>query len=254
MTPRLTIFHTSDIHNRLTPERVRFLADLKSSVPDSLMLDSGDAIWAGNIFWRPRGEPVLDLMNQVPYDAMCLGNREFHFTIVGLRSKISRARFPILSANLRHTRSTDEHGEQLSEDNLKSHIIVERAGLRICILGLSVPCVTEQMAIRRISDYFFLDPIEAASKLVPSVQAQCHLVIALTHIGLHNDLRLAESVPGINIILGGHTHTTSKEVCGGRAVPVLHHGSHCRYVGRVDLVISEDSIHITRSLIPLSGV
>ena len=56
---RITVFHTSDLHNKLTPELADKLRDLKREHPGSLMLDSGDAIWAGNIFWRPGGEPVF---------------------------------------------------------------------------------------------------------------------------------------------------------------------------------------------------
>lgn len=76
---RITIFHTSDMHNKLTPAQAEVLHTLKSANPGSLMFDSGDAIWAGNVFWRPGGEPILDMMNAVPYDALCMGNREFHF-------------------------------------------------------------------------------------------------------------------------------------------------------------------------------
>ncbi|MDH7601038.1 MAG: metallophosphatase [Armatimonadota bacterium] len=253
MTRRLVIFHTSDIHNRLTPDHVRFLTELKCSAPDSLMLDSGDAIWAGNIFWRPGGEPVLDLMNQVPYDAMCLGNREFHFTEAGLRSKLSRARFPILSANLRRRRSEQEREGSPSDGGTRTHIVLERAGIRVGVIGLSVPCITEQMAVRRISDFFFTDPVETASHVIPDLRKQCDIVVALTHIGLPRDRQLAESVPEIDIILGGHTHTVADEKCGRRAVPVLHHGCHCRFVGRVDLSISADGIEMTRSLIPFPG-
>ncbi|MGC8863855.1 MAG: metallophosphoesterase, partial [Armatimonadota bacterium] len=148
---RLVILHTSDIHNRLTPDRARFLHELRAELPESLILDSGDAIWAGNVFWRPGGEPVLDLMNAVPYDAMCMGNREFHFLRAGLLSKTSRARFPVLSANLRRTRN---HG---SDTRFLPCVVLERGGLRVGVFGLSVPCVTQPMLVRRFADYYFED-------------------------------------------------------------------------------------------------
>ncbi len=246
---RVVIFHTSDIHNRLTPDRARFLRDLKAGVPDSLMLDSGDAIWAGNVFWRPGGEPVLDLMNQVPYDAMCLGNREFHFRRAGLVSKTSRARFPIVSSNLR----TPGSQNPTPDTRHLPSVILRRAGVRVGVLGLSVPCVTQRMLVRRLADFWFDDPIEAAGEIVPKLRDECDLVVALTHIGLKRDRELAASVPGIDLILGGHTHTVTEAPERVGNTWILHHGAHCKHVGRVEVGASRGSIDARNELIPLPG-
>jgi 2',3'-cyclic-nucleotide 2'-phosphodiesterase (5'-nucleotidase family) len=242
---RLVIFHTSDVHNRLTPERARFLHDLKAGSRGSLMLDSGDAIWAGNVFWRPGGEPVLDLMNEVPYDAMCMGNREFHFLRRGLVSKTVRARFPVLSANLRSIGNW--------ELGIGNCAILRRSGFNVGVFGLSVPSITQRMLVRRIADYYFDDPVEAAREVLPKLRDLCDLVVALTHIGIKRDRELAESVPGIDLILGGHTHTATESPERVRETWILHHGFHCKYVGRVELDTSEGSIEVKNELIPLPG-
>jgi 2',3'-cyclic-nucleotide 2'-phosphodiesterase (5'-nucleotidase family) len=241
---RITVFHTSDMHNKLNAELALRLHELKSAVPGSIMLDSGDAIWSGNIYWRPDGEPVLDLMNSVPYDALAMGNREFHFMGIGVDSKTSRAGFPILSANIRSTRAN-------RSARITSHIIVESSGVRIAIFGLSVPCVTEQMLVRRVSDYYFIPPIDAAADIVPMLRKDTDIVIALTHIGIKPDRVMAESVPGIDIILGGHTHALAEERVG--RTWILHHGFYAHQVGRID--VDFNSGHITgvsNELIPLA--
>lgn len=250
----IVIFHTSDIHNRLKPRQAEFIRHLREDFPDSLLLDSGDAIWAGNIFWRPGGEPVLELMSDVPYDAMCMGNREFHFLGAGLKSKICRARFPILSANLHRSDERSQKGVQNRSNGVQPYVILERGGLRIGVMGLTVPCVTAQMKIRHLGDFFFSDPVETALEVVPELRPRCDLLIALTHIGIQRDIELAEKVPGIDLILGGHTHTVAEESVNERGVTVLHHGCHCKVLGRVDVEVSAGTTVINRTLIPIPGV
>ena len=241
----ITIFHTSDMHNKLTPEHAKRLHDLKKANPGSLMFDSGDAIWSGNIYWRPGGEPILDLMNSVPYDAMCIGNREYHFLGIGIDSKTSKADFPILSANLRA--KNDDNGLPA-----QPYISLEREGIRIAVMGLSVPCVTERMLVKKISDYYFEQPIKAAAEIVPKLRREHDLVIALTHIGIKQDRELAEKALGIDLILGGHTHTITNEPERVGNTYLLHHGFYAHYVGKVNIELNSGQIELTDELIPLA--
>ena len=241
---RLTIFHTSDMHNKLTPDYAARLHDLKAANPGSLMFDSGDAIWSGNVYWRLGGEPVLDLMNSVPYDAMCMGNREFHFWGIGVNSKTARADFPILSANIRTVRDS-------RDAPALGYVTFEREGRRIIVFGLSVPRVTERMLVKTISEYYFADPIDAAAELVPKLRPECDVLIALTHTGIRIDRELAEKVGGIDLILGGHTHLLTEEHVGDTCI--VHHGSHVHYAGRVDLEIESGRVvSIHNELIPIA--
>jgi 2',3'-cyclic-nucleotide 2'-phosphodiesterase (5'-nucleotidase family) len=242
---RLIIFHTSDMHNKLTPALADRLRGLKADCPNSLMLDSGDAIWAGNVFWRPGGEPVLDLMNAVPYDAMCMGNREFHFLGVGVDAKTSRAAFPVLSANLRAAKPT-------RKPPARAYEVFERGGVQIGVMGLSVPSITERMLVKKVSDYFFTQPIAAATEVVPRLRAECDMLIALTHIGIKQDRELAESVDGIDLILGGHTHIVTPEPERVGRTWLLHHGSHAHFVGKVSIEIDSGHINVTNEMISLA--
>lgn len=293
---RVTLFHTSDMHNKLTPELAERLHDLKQAHPDSLMLDSGDAIWSGNIYWRPGGEPVLDLMSSVPYDAMCMGNREFHFLSAGLFSKTSRAKFPVLSANLQAVTQlrlttdslfSEERARARSEDSLSSEeragvrsadslsseeragvrsadslsseeragvrslATFNRDGIRVTILGLSVPCITERMLVKKLSDHYFEQPVDVAAEIVPTLRKDCDVLIAITHIGIKQDRELAEAVPGIDVILGGHTHTITEQPERVGETSILHSGMYAHYVRKVEIELEAGNVSVKSELIPL---
>jgi len=243
----ITIFHTSDLHNKLTSPQADYLRRLKQSAPHSLMLDSGDAIWAGNIFWRPGGEPVLGLMNQVPYDAVCIGNREFHFLEAGMKSKTSRAQFPFLSANLRaSSESTKLHA--------RPYKVFDCEGTKVSVFGLSVPCITKRMLVKRVSDFYFDSPLESAAQLVPRLRDESDIVVALTHIGIAKDRELVSKVAGIDLILGGHTHTVTEQPERVGDTWLVHHGSHARFVGRVEMSSGSGGLSIEHEISALSDL
>lgn len=197
--PVITILHTSDIHGKLYEARAKKIGELKSSSENPLLLDSGDAIASGNLGFRPGGEPVLRLMSKIGYDAMTLGNRETHLFKSIQKLKIRNANFPILCANL---------VSHIEFPLIKPYIVKEIAGVRIQIIGLTVPMFTKDMWCIKFTPFEFKDPIECAWRAVDEVD--CDYRIALTHIGFENDRRLAQAVPKINMILGGHSHTPTK--------------------------------------------
>lgn len=242
---KITLFHTSDMHNKLNEDYARRLHELKASVPGSLMFDSGDAIWAGNAFWRPGGEPVFDLMNSVPYDALCVGNREFHFMQAGMKAKTAKANFPCLSANLRVVKPRRHLPA-------KPYVTFDREEIRIGVMGLTVPCITERMLVKKISDYYFVQPEDAARDVVNELRGDCDLIIALTHIGIKQDRELAEKVSGIDLILGGHTHTVTADPERVEDTWILHHGFYVHYVGKVEIEIDSGGIKVKSELIPLA--
>lgn len=239
---RVVVFHTSDFHDKLTAPIAERLRELKSSIPGSLALDSGDALRAGNIFWLP-SEPILDLMNSVPYDAMCMGNREFHLLRAGLVAKTSGAKFPILSANLR--------AKAEAPIPVVPSVMLERAGIRIGLIGLTIPCITEKMMVKRLADYYFENPIRTAQALVPELRSQCDLLIALTHLPAGVDADLAAKAPGIDLILAGHSHTIADPERIG-ATTILRHGARAHHVGKVTIDVEDSQVTVSDELIPLA--
>ncbi len=231
MARTVTILHTNDFHNHLTPELGEIIrAQRDDAGPNTLLLDAGDAVSAGNVGVRLGGEPILELMSDLGYAAMTLGNREFHVADTALRHKIGKARFPILSANMRYK---DDKGEALPT---VPHIVTTLPnGVRVGIFGVTVPMVTERMAARHLSAYVFDDPIAAAKREVAALRDDVDLLVAMTHIGYKQDQRLAAACPEIDVLIGGHSHVVieNPEMVGG--VAVVQAGSFARYLGRIVL-------------------
>lgn len=224
--PDLTILHTNDFHGKLSDRAAERIACEKSTAEHCLLLDGGDAIPSGNIYYRPGGEPILTRMSELGYHAMAMGNREFHFLGPGLKSKVKLARFPILCANL--------HSE-LELGQLVAPTVVLKVGMKVGVFGLTVPMITKRMMVSKVSPFWFGDPIQAAAKIVAELKSKTDLLIALTHIGLKADMELAQSVPGIDIIVGGHTHAVlDKPVVVGET-SIVQAGAWGRFLGRVDV-------------------
>ena len=228
--PDLTILHTNDFHGKLSDRAAERIAREKSSAERCLLLDAGDAVSSGNIYYRPGGEPVLARMSDLGYDAMTMGNREFHFLGPGLKSKVKLARFPILCANLR---SEIEIGPSLIPS-----MVIEIGGMKVGIFGLTVSMITKRMKVSRLSPFWFEDPIEVGKGIVAGLRGGCDLLIALTHIGLKADMELAQAAPGIDIIVGGHTHAVLAEpqVIGGTAI--VQAGSWGRFLGKTEISVA----------------
>ena len=226
----LNILHTNDFHNHLSRRQAEFIRETKRSLTNVLLLDAGDAVSAGNIGVRPGGEPILTLMSDIGYDAMTMGNREFHVADSLLRLKINKAEFPILCANIRWR---EDRGEQLP---VTSSTIAELPdGLKVGIFGLTVPMVTAKMSARMVSAFLFDDPIEIAQGEIRSLRSKVDVLIALTHIGAREDEHLAGLCPELDLIVGGHSHAvlTAPKLVG--EVPVVQAGWFGHYLGHVEL-------------------
>ena len=245
----ISILHTNDLHNHIAISRFAKLKKLRGELGENgLLLDAGDAGGSGNITFKRAGEPILEEMSDAGYDAMTVGNRDFHVTSLGFRSKLFRARFPILCANLRLSKiDASETNYENLDDILRdrpSHPAIHvslfyelSGGFKVLVFGLTVPMVTERMWERKLSDYIFDNPISVAARLLPTLKKryQPDFVVALTHIGLSRDRILATEVPGIDLIVGGHSHDTLPEGERVGETLIVQAGSHGQFYGRVDI-------------------
>ena len=223
----LWLFHTNDFHGRLTPERADLLARLRSAQPESLLLDAGDAVSAGNLGFRLGGEPVLRRMSELGYDAMTIGNRESHPRRELFPKKLEGARFPILCANL-----TARPGAPVPT---QPWVTLERSGVQVAVIGLTVPMFTRKMWSQALCDYLYESPVQTARALARELRPRCDLLIALTHLGLREDEALAAAVPEIDLIVGGHTHADLEAPMLVGDTPILHTTAYGSYLGRARL-------------------
>jgi len=232
----LIILHTSDLHGHVHPTDeladrdfgeglARVASTVKSVRAEGrtvLLLDSGDTIQGtpaqALVFGGKIGDgsdPIVRAMNAVGYDAMAVGNHEFDFGLERLEKSRAAAKFPWLSANILRGKG---------EPAFPPYAIREVGGVRIGILGLTTKSVPDWEHPGNIEGLRFTDPLEAARRYVPVLRAQehCDLVIVIAHLGFEKDpstgedrgssdenqaYAVATEVPGIDLLLTGHTHS-----------------------------------------------
>lgn len=221
----LTIFHTNDLHGRTDhyPQLITTLTEARKRFGDGLLLDAGD-IFSGTLYFTEyQGRDAVEFMNVMGYNAFVPGNHEFDLGDPenghqALAAFFAAADFPILGANLDFSTSpefADRLGESISAEPRSGHlydgIVVEHDGQRIGIFGLSTP---SSDAVSSPGNVTISDYREAAEAMVAEFAAQgIDKIVALTHLGydsdpsMGNDLLLAQHVEGVDVIIGGHSHT-----------------------------------------------
>lgn len=235
---RLVVFHTNDFHNRLTPEKARRIKEYREAIADSLLVDAGDAIGAGNLTSRRR-EPCLELMNSLHYTAMVMGNRESHPTHRVLATKLRGVHFPVLASNLMTKRGK-------TPAMVRDSLTVSANGVTIGLLGLAPEVTRPDSWWARFTDFIFDDPIKTATGLVKKLRGQCAVVICLSHLGLAKDRELAERVPGIDLIVGGHSHVELHEPERVGRTTIVSTGAYARWLGKVEVDLRDGKVGTIR--------
>lgn len=237
MKADLTILHTNDVHNRFRLPWVEPLRRLKVEMENVLLVDAGDAIGSGNLSWKPWGEAALEWMNWAGYDAMGLGNREFHPWRWGLQAKVGRARFPVLCANLRSRRA-----EGLK---VQRHCLIHLPnGLRVGLFGLLVQMVKPHTHLARLSHFTFDPPPLAAQEVVLHLRPSVEVLICLSHLGLERDRGLAEMVKGLDLIVGGHSHTPLERPVKVGSTWIAQAAPYLRAFGQIALAVEGKQVRL----------
>ncbi len=267
---RLTILHMNDFHARHEPVDARALAcgpdrpacfggaaHLATAIAAErgaaeadgrqvLLVDAGDQFQGSLFFTAWKGEVELAVMHALGTEAMAVGNHEFDQGPANLARFARAARFPVLSAN------TDAGADPDLAGALRPHVMVQKGGLRIGLVGLTT--LATAIGSSPGPHVRFTDPAEALARSAATLRAEgARLVIALSHLGLDVDLTLAGRIAGVDVIVGGHTHTllsnsepgaagpAHQAVSGpaGRAV-VVQAAAYGRYLGRLDIDLDSD--------------
>lgn len=241
----LTILHTNDVHARIdqvtasgsscsadNAARQRCfggyarlstqLAALRASRPNAITLDAGD-VFQGTLFYTlAKSDAVKPFLGALGYDAMTLGNHEFDDGPAELARFLEGLTVPVVAANV------DASREPLLRGRWQAHRIIEIGGERIGIVGLTTPETTITSSPGETIG--FGAPIEALRREVSALQAAgVNKIVALTHLGATVDADLARQVDGVNIYVGGHSHT------------LLHNGEDPRRQGPYPLVVRTPS-------------
>lgn len=248
--PQLTIIHANDTHSQFEPirsgdgaglggalERAAYIDSVRKAdgFGNVLLLHAGDFCQGTSYFSELRGAVEVPVMNALKYDVVTLGNHEFDNGIEALGDLLEGLEMPVVVCN--YDFSPFKMGQFI-----KPYVVLERAGMRIGIVG--VLCGLKEMVAgdiaNRIPEY---DTVPTVQKYVDQLRPECDLIIALTHIGYteHNpgdltDPLLCAATRGIDVFVGGHSHTFMSEPAyvknlDGKRIPIVQTGELGRNMG-----------------------
>jgi 2',3'-cyclic-nucleotide 2'-phosphodiesterase (5'-nucleotidase family) len=279
----LVVLHTNDIHSHLFPflradsglvggaaARNNLIARERAQTPDLLLLDAGDVVQGTPVYNLFRGEPDMKVMAAAKYDAVALGNHDLDDGPRAWLRLVRRAGYPAVSANVFAAADSpwvDPDAEVVPVEVRRGarwvggvrvpdaaplrylarpYIIRPWRGKRIAIFGLTTRDLAKIVLFSRNGGVAVADPIAVARGLVPELRAKADYVIAVTHIGVSVDKDLASKVPGIDLIVGGHSHTALyRPVYAGRGsdpwlggTPIVQTGAWGDRLGRTVIRLS----------------
>ena len=281
---RLTILHMNDFHSRHEAVDGRALTCKAGERPDCfggaarlatalaasrataeaagrivVLLDAGDQ-FQGSLFYTAwHGEVELAVMHLLGTDAMTVGNHEFDNGPENLARFVKAAKFPVLSANV------DASAEPALAGLLRPFTLLKRGAISIGVVGLTTLETTTGSSPG--PNVRFTPPAAALQQAAAAARAQgAQIVVALSHLGVAEDAALAGRVPGVDIFVGGHSHTLLSDQEPGAAGPahaaiagpagsavVVQAGCFGRYVGRLDVDLDDsmrpvafggDTVHV----------
>ncbi len=253
---KVTILYTNDLQGRILPYEARWvekepkpligasasLATCLKGMRYDLLLDAGDFFQGTPEGDFTGGEAMVEVMNELGYDALVIGNHEYDQGNEVVKRLASITRFPFLSANI----IDEQTGERVKY--AQPYIIKEIGGIRFGIFGITTPTsYCEGLKFAEVLPY--------AQKCLEELEEKADIIIGLTHLGIDKeekelitDYQLAESVPGIDIIFGGHYE---KELDPPLVSPkygtiICQTKGYGAYLGRLDLVIDRRSKKIVK--------
>ncbi len=252
-TTKITLLHTNDTHGRAEESDNDGMGFAKISTlfkqflaenPNTLLLDAGDTFHGTTFATLQRGESIVNVMNEVGYDAMAAGNHDFNYGYGRLLELEKMAEFPVLSANVKK-----QDGDRL----LKPYVIEEVDGIKLGLFGLTTPETTYKTHPKNVEGLTFADPAEEARVMVAELEAQgVDAIIAVTHLGIDasstdTSIKVAKEAPGIDVIVDGHSHSTLVEgLQGENDTLIVSAGEYTKNLGVVELEFDADKKLISK--------
>lgn len=260
----LTILHTNDFHARFEPisrfdsgcsgednaegkcfggtaRMVTAIAEARARSNNAILVDGGDQFQGTLFYTYYKGAAAAEFMNQMGYDAMTVGNHEFDDGPEVLRGFMDSLQFPILMSN------ADVSAEPLLAETLMKSTVIERGGEMIGMIGLT-PENTDELASpgKNVS---FTAPVAAVQAEVDKLTAMgVNKIIVLSHSGYNVDKEIAANTTGVDVIVGGHSHSLLGEAEGAEgpyptmvgSTAIVQAYSYGKYLGELNVTFDDD--------------
>lgn len=263
ISSELQILHTNDLHGYFEglndkensgsfsalKSKIDFhrMESYKKNIP-SLLFDSGDFM-EGNLYYKAAdGEFNILMMKKLGFDAIALGNHDFLMGEEHLNNLLYKNSLPLVSSNFIFL---DKYTS--IKENILPYRIYSVSGKKIAVIGGTT---NEKFYSWLVPNTKTLSPIEEINKTAKKLRKQnIDIIIALTHIGLPQDKKLVTSSSEIDLVVGGHTHTTLNRPVymknkKSKLIPIVQAGEHGRFLG--NLVFNLDTKKVSSyELIPI---
>lgn len=260
-TKHLTILHTNDVHSYIDPfpatdnrnpngggvaRRATLIEQIRKENQNVLLLDAGDIFQGTPYFNYYGGELEFKLMSMMNYDLATMGNHDFDNGIEGFYEQLPNAKFDFVVANY-------DFKNTLLEGKVKPYKIFIKDGIKVGVFGLGIQ-LSGLVDKKNYKETVYIDPVVVSQDMtrILKQEKKCDLIICLSHIGYKYkndpdkicDLKLAELTQGIDLIIGGHTHTfldkpTVVKNLIGKDVLVNQVGCYGINLGRIDFYLED---------------
>lgn len=247
---KLTLLHSNDLHGDFLAKEADenliggvsmlsgYIGKVRDEEENTLYVISGDMFRGSLIDQEYQGLSTIEIMNLLSPDVVTLGNHEVDYGVAHLLFLEKCAKFPIINANIyittNHTRL------------FRPHLIIHAGGMKILFIGLLTEEVLNQTRQDRLIGTF-ISVSEAAKEVGKICNAyrteDVDFTVLLTHIGFEEDKKLATLLDpdwGVDIIIGGHSHTLLKEPCVVNGIPIVQAATGSSQIGRFDIVVDKD--------------
>jgi 5'-nucleotidase len=217
----LTILHTNDTHSNIeafpvnhskfpnqggVSRRYDIIQEIRAQEEHVLLLDAGDIFQGTPYFNRYGGELEMKVMSRMGYDAATMGNHDFDGTMEGFLKAKKHATFPFLCSNY-------DFKNTVLDQQTQAYKIFKKGKLKVGVFGIGVE-LKNLVPDKLFGETIYNNPIEIAQDMVEKLKSEnCDIIICLSHLGYEqlgekvSDLVLAKNTKGIDLIIGGHTHT-----------------------------------------------
>ena len=243
----IDILHMNDVHGQVTPmtqgtgdqkKEVGGLAGAKTVIDEqrrqnpggTITLNAGDLAEGTMEAYFTKGKIVTSAMREIGFDAVTIGNHDFAWGRENLDEMMTDIRAPFIAANV-----TNEADGSLMK-GLKPYIMQDIKGVKVAVIGLETPETGFRVDKELTGNVKFAKGADTIKKYLPEVKEKgADMVVVLSHLGFEQDKELARQVDGIDVIVGGHSHS---EVEGGHKegnTVIVQAGSQGRFVGKLSV-------------------
>lgn len=262
---KLTVMHTNDTHAHLADvaRRATLVQQVRAEGGSSILVDAGDVFSGDLYFTKWQGSADLAFMNAMGYDAMTFGNHEFDKGTQVLADFVKNAGFPLVSSNIDFSRDKNmapllgapkemavNGTASADRSGVYPYVVLNVDGHKVGVFGMTTEDTKETSSPGK--DVVFKDATVSARETVAAMEQEgLNTIIALSHLGYGRDKVLAAEVEGIDLIVGGHTHTKLDQpeivIDPKEKTPtvIVQANEWGKYLGRVDLVLDEQGNVLT---------